>query len=65
MRKEQLEAVDLLAKGLRILEKMEGRSLSEKRKLKREEETVKQYEERMKRIQGEAIQVALRVIIEE
>ncbi len=64
VKKKELEAGKLLAKSLQILEKLEGRGLEEKRKMKREEETVKQYEERIERIQIEAIKVSLQVLME-
>lgn len=64
MEKERKEAVRLLAKGLRIIEKLEGMSLEEKRKMKRSDETCEQYVERMEEVQVNAIEVAVKSIIE-
>ena len=63
MEKQDREAVELLAKGLRIIEKLEGESLSDKRKAQREDETCEQYDDRMKKIQVEAIKVSLEWLV--
>lgn len=64
VKKEELEAVKLLAKSLRIIEKYEEMGLSERRKMKREDETVEQYKERMQKANVEAVKVSLKVLIE-
>lgn len=65
MSKRRREAVKLMVKGIEIMMKLEGRSLSEKRKLKREDESVEQYVERIERINEEAIVTAVKSMIEE
>lgn len=62
--KEEREAVRLIAKGLRIVSELEGMGLSEKRKRKREEETVEQWEERMINVQAEAVKAGMKYLIE-
>lgn len=62
--KGELEAAKLLVKSLGIIEKYEEMGLEERRKMKRVEETVEQYKERMQKANVEAIKVSLKVLIE-
>ncbi len=64
MSKEKREAVELVAKGLRIVEEIKGMGISEKRKRKREEETVEQWEKRMIDVQAEAVKTGIEYLIE-
>ena len=59
MKKEDREAVKLMAKGLGIVEEIRVMGLSEKRKRKREEETVEQWEKRMIQVQAEAVKASM------
>ena len=61
--KEDKEAVQLLAKSLRIIEKLETESLSDKRKAKRHDETCEQYDERMMKIQVECVKVSVEWLV--
>ena len=63
MKKEDKEAVELLEKSLRIIEKLKTESLSDKRKAKREDETCEQYEERMMEIQVNCVKVSLEWLV--
>jgi len=62
--KEVGEAVALMVKGIGILEKLEGMSMSEKRKWKRESESEKEYVERIRGINEKAVVVAIKRIVE-
>ena len=63
--KERGEAVGLLAKGLRIIGELDGMGMEEKRKRKREEETVEQWEKRLREINENAVVTAIKWMIEE
>jgi len=64
MKKELGEAVELMVKGISVIQKLEGMGISEKRELKRRDESVKEYEERIRRVNGEAVVVAMKMIVE-
>lgn len=63
MRKQDREAVELLEKSLRIVEKLKTESLSDKRKAKRDDETCEQFDDRMMKIQVDCIKVSLEWLV--
>jgi len=65
MKKEAGEAVEVLVLAISIIQKLNGMSMSEKRKLKRDSESEREYEERMRRINEKAVVVAIKRIVEE
>ena len=65
MSKRRREAVELMVRRISIWQKLEHMSLEEKRKVKRINESVEVYVERMKKIQEEAIVVGITGMIEE
>lgn len=58
-------AVQVMVKGVSIMQRLEALSLEEKRKLKRESETVEQYVERIEEANVKAIEAAIKRIVEE
>lgn len=59
------EAVEVLVKGISIWQKLDEMSMEEKRKVKRESESVEVYVERMKKVQENAIVTAIKWIEEQ
>ena len=54
-----------MVNGVTIIQRLNGMGMEEKRKLKRESETVEQYEKRIREINENAIIVAVKSMIEE
>ena len=65
MSKKGSSAVDLMVNGVTIIQRLNEMGMEEKRKLKRESETVEQYEKRIREINENAIIVAVKSMIEE
>ena len=65
MKKEQFEAGKLMMKSLQIMMKLDEMSLEEKRRLKREVESVEVYVKRIEEIQVGALIVSMRMMMEE
>ena len=61
--KEEREAVRLVAKGLGIVREIEEMGIGEKRKRKREEETVEQWEKRMIEVQANAVKAGMKYLL--
>ncbi len=65
MKGELKEAVKVMIKGVSIMQKLEGMSLEEKRKMKRVDETVEQYVARIEEANVMAVEAAIKRIVEE
>lgn len=65
MSKERSEAVGLLAKGLRIIGRLDEMGMEEKRKLKLPYESVEKYEKRIREINERAVVTAIKWMIED
>lgn len=65
MSKEVGEAVAVMVKGIGIIGKLEGMSMSEKRERKRVSESEKEYVERIRGVNEKAVVVAIKRIVEE
>ena len=65
MEKEQFEAGKLMMKSLQIMMKLDEMGMEEKRRLKREVESVEVYVKRIEEIQVGALIVSMRMMMEE
>ena len=65
MSKKGSSAVDLMVNGVTIIQRLNEMGMEEKRKLKRESESVESYEKRIREINENAIIVAVKSMIEE
>ena len=65
MSKKGSSAVDLMVNGVTIIQRLNEMGMEEKRKLKRESESVESYEKRIREINENAIIVAVKTMIEE